>query len=50
MKAIRIHPIGGAEVLQMEEVARPLPASDEMVVDPERPKDSELNCTCTSIP
>jgi len=32
MIAIRIHTFGGAEVLQIENVARPVPASDEILV------------------
>ncbi|SFQ80368.1 NADP-dependent oxidoreductase [Hymenobacter arizonensis] len=32
MKAIRIHAFGGPEVLQLEEVARPVPAADEILV------------------
>jgi NADPH:quinone reductase-like Zn-dependent oxidoreductase len=32
MKAIRIHQYGGPEVLQMEEVPRPVPAADEILV------------------
>lgn len=32
MKAIRIHAFGGPEVLQMEEVARPVPAPDEILI------------------
>ena len=32
MKAIRIHAFGGSEVLQIEDVARPVPASDEILV------------------
>lgn len=32
MKAIRIHAFGGPEVLQIEEVALPMPAPDEILV------------------
>ena len=32
MKAVRIHVFGGPEVLQLEEVARPVPAPDEILV------------------
>lgn len=32
MKAIRIHSFGGPEVLQIEDVVRPAPASDEILV------------------
>ena len=32
MKAVRIHAYGGPEVLQIEEVARPVPAADEILV------------------
>ena len=32
MKAIRIHAFGGPEVLQVEEIARPVPAADEILV------------------
>lgn len=32
MKAVRIHAFGGPEVLQVEEVARPVPAADEILV------------------
>ena len=32
MQAIRIHAFGGPEVLQLEEVARPVPAADEILV------------------
>ena len=32
MKAVRIHVFGGPEVLQIEEVARPVPAADEILV------------------
>ncbi|MGI4734129.1 MAG: alcohol dehydrogenase catalytic domain-containing protein [Janthinobacterium lividum] len=32
MKAVRIHAFGGLEVLQLEEVARPVPAPDEILV------------------
>ncbi|WP_324671264.1 NADP-dependent oxidoreductase [Hymenobacter sp. GOD-10R] len=32
MKAVRIHTFGGPEVLQIEDVARPVPASDEILV------------------
>ncbi len=32
MKAIRIHAFGGTEVLQLEEVARPVPAADEILI------------------
>jgi NADPH:quinone reductase-like Zn-dependent oxidoreductase len=32
MKAIRIHAFGGPEVLKIEDVARPVPASDEILV------------------
>ena len=32
MKAIRIHAFGGPEVLQLEEVARPVPAADEILI------------------
>ncbi|UOG73417.1 NADP-dependent oxidoreductase [Hymenobacter tibetensis] len=32
MKAVRIHAFGGPEVLQVEEVARPVPAADELLV------------------
>ncbi len=32
MQAIRIHAFGGPEVLQMEELARPVPAPDEILV------------------
>ncbi len=32
MKAVRIHAFGGPEVLQVEEVARPVPAADELLI------------------
>jgi NADPH:quinone reductase-like Zn-dependent oxidoreductase len=32
MKAIRIHQFGGPEVMQLEEVERPVPAADELLV------------------
>lgn len=32
MKAVRIHAFGGPEVLQLEEVARPEPAADELLI------------------
>ncbi|NVO86316.1 NADP-dependent oxidoreductase [Hymenobacter terrestris] len=32
MKAVRIHAFGGPEVLQLEEIARPVPAADEILV------------------
>ena len=32
MKAVRIHSHGGPEVLQLEDVARPVPAADEILV------------------
>jgi NADPH:quinone reductase-like Zn-dependent oxidoreductase len=32
MKAVRIHAFGGPEVLQLEDVARPTPAADEILV------------------
>ncbi|QMW04708.1 NADP-dependent oxidoreductase [Spirosoma foliorum] len=32
MKAIRIHEFGGPEVMQLEEVERPVPAADELLV------------------
>jgi NADPH:quinone reductase-like Zn-dependent oxidoreductase len=32
MKAIRIHEFGGPEVMQLEEVACPAPAADEILV------------------
>lgn len=32
MKAVRIHAFGGPEVLQVEDVARPVPAADEILV------------------
>ena len=32
MKAVRIHAFGGPEVLQLEDVARPVPAPDEILV------------------
>lgn len=32
MKAVRIHAFGGPEVLQLEEVARPVPAPDEILL------------------
>jgi NADPH:quinone reductase-like Zn-dependent oxidoreductase len=32
MKAIRIHAFGGPEVLQLEDIARPVPAPDEILV------------------
>ncbi|AMJ65664.1 NADP-dependent oxidoreductase [Hymenobacter sp. PAMC 26628] len=32
MKAIRIHAFGGPEVLQLEDVARPVPAADEILI------------------
>ena len=32
MKAVRIHAFGGPEVLQIEEVARPVPAADEILI------------------
>ena len=32
MKAVRIHAFGGPEVLQVEEVARPVPAADEILI------------------
>ncbi|MEZ0541080.1 NADP-dependent oxidoreductase [Fibrella arboris] len=33
MKAVRIHAYGGPEVLQLEEVARPVPAADELLIE-----------------
>ena len=32
MKAVRIHAFGGPEVLQIEDVARPVPAADEILI------------------
>ncbi|MGI4741532.1 MAG: NADP-dependent oxidoreductase [Janthinobacterium lividum] len=32
MKAVRIHAFGGPEVLQLEDVARPMPAPDEILI------------------
>ena len=32
MKAVRIHAFGGPEVLQLEDVARPVPAPDELLI------------------
>ncbi|TGE08103.1 NADP-dependent oxidoreductase [Hymenobacter fodinae] len=32
MKAVRIHAFGGPEVLEIEEVARPVPAADEILI------------------
>ena len=32
MKAVRIHAFGGPEVLQIEEIAQPVPAADEILV------------------
>ena len=32
MKAVRIHAFGGPEVLQIEEIARPVPAADEILI------------------
>ncbi len=32
MKAIRIHAFGGPEVLQVEDVSRPVPAADELLI------------------
>ncbi|UOQ97819.1 NADP-dependent oxidoreductase [Hymenobacter sp. 5317J-9] len=32
MKAIRIHAFGGPEVLQLEDIARPVPAADEILI------------------
>ena len=32
MKAVRIHAFGGPEVLQLEDVARPVPAADELLI------------------
>jgi len=32
MKAVRIHAFGGPEVLQVEDVARPVPAADEILI------------------
>lgn len=32
MKAVRIHAFGGPEVLQLEDVARPVPAADEILI------------------
>jgi len=32
MKAVRIHSFGGPEVLQLEDVARPVPAADEILL------------------
>ncbi|RSK29768.1 NADP-dependent oxidoreductase [Hymenobacter metallilatus] len=32
MKAVRIHAFGGPEVMQLEDVARPVPAADEILV------------------
>ena len=32
MKAIRIHEFGGAEVMKLEDIARPVPAQDELLV------------------
>jgi NADPH:quinone reductase-like Zn-dependent oxidoreductase len=32
MKAVRIHAFGGPEVLQIEDIARPVPAADEILV------------------
>src|SRR5580698_7187672 len=32
MKAIRIHEFGGPEVMKLEEVERPVPAADEILV------------------
>ncbi|OGX82852.1 NADP-dependent oxidoreductase [Hymenobacter coccineus] len=33
MKAVRIHAFGGPEVLQIEDVARPVPAADEILIE-----------------
>ena len=32
MKAVRIHAFGGPEVLQVEDIARPVPAADEILI------------------
>jgi len=32
MQAVRIHAFGGPEVLQLEEIARPVPAADEILI------------------
>lgn len=32
MKAVRIHAFGGPEVLQLDEVTRPVPAADEILI------------------
>jgi len=32
MKAIRIHEFGGPEIMKIEEVERPVPATDEILV------------------
>jgi NADPH:quinone reductase-like Zn-dependent oxidoreductase len=32
MKAVRIHAFGGPEVLQLEDIARPVPAADEILI------------------
>ena len=32
MKAVRIHEFGGADVMKLEEVERPVPAPDEILV------------------
>ena len=32
MKAVRIHEFGGPEVMRIEEVERPVPQSDEILV------------------
>lgn len=32
MKAVRIHAFGGPEVLQLEEIAQPVPAADEILI------------------
>ena len=32
MKAVRVHELGGAEVLKIEEIERPVPAADEILV------------------
>ncbi|GAA4496888.1 NADP-dependent oxidoreductase [Hymenobacter ginsengisoli] len=33
MKAVRIHAFGGPEVLQLEDIARPVPAADELLIE-----------------
>ncbi|WP_461051425.1 hypothetical protein [Spirosoma arcticum] len=33
MKAVRIHQFGGSEVMNVEEIKRPVPAPDEILVN-----------------